>query len=381
VVVHKLDRFARSVVVALGTFKLLSDLGIAFLSLSEAGMDFTTPMGKVLFNLMASFAEYYSENLGLETKKGKAERKAQGLHNGLVPFGYRSEGGAVAEPDPETAEGARLAFRLAAEGQSLSQIARALSQAGYRTAGNMRRGVFTKDTVRSMLRNRFYVGELPLTQAVEGQTAATWQSGKHSALIDEETFHTARRAIEGRATASRADRQNARVYSLSGLLRCYHCGERMRVVRTEHGRVRYHCRSKAQGLGCSGKGSLLDVYEAQIVRDLERFTLPDDWKAAVLAVAGETQPDAAAIEGQRRQLQARRERLKNLYTWEELTAAEFRVQCAAIDAELPGSGHPRARPTTWTVWRSTWRVCPWRGAMPTKRSAANWRMLFMRKCG
>src|SRR5918997_2808474 len=49
VVVHKLDRFARSVVVALSTFKELNDLGISLLSLSEAGMDFTTPMGKVMF--------------------------------------------------------------------------------------------------------------------------------------------------------------------------------------------------------------------------------------------------------------------------------------------------------------------------------------------
>ncbi len=58
VVVHKLDRFARSVVVALGTFKLLNDLGITFLSLSEQGMDFTTPMGKVLFGMLALLAEY-----------------------------------------------------------------------------------------------------------------------------------------------------------------------------------------------------------------------------------------------------------------------------------------------------------------------------------
>ena len=88
VVVHKLDRFARSVVVALSTFKRLSDLGISFLSLSEAGMDFTTPMGKVMFTFFASFAEYYSENLGLGIKKGKSERRAKGLHNGLVLFGY-----------------------------------------------------------------------------------------------------------------------------------------------------------------------------------------------------------------------------------------------------------------------------------------------------
>ena len=32
---------------------------------------------------------------------------------------------------------------------------------------------------------------------------------------------------------TRAQRRNATVYSLSGLLRCVHCGERIRVVRTE----------------------------------------------------------------------------------------------------------------------------------------------------
>ena len=85
---------------------------------------------------------YYSENVGLETKKGKAERKAKGLHNGLVPFGYRSVGG-VAEPEPDTAEGARLAFRPAAAGQSLTRIVQALNAKGYRTGGNMRRSLFT----------------------------------------------------------------------------------------------------------------------------------------------------------------------------------------------------------------------------------------------
>jgi hypothetical protein len=132
----------------------------------------------------------------------------------------------------------------------------------------------------------------------------------------------------------RADRSNARVYSLSGLLRCYHCGERMRVVRTENGRVRYHCRSKAQGLGCSGKGSLLDVYEVQVVGDLERFALPAQWKAAMLAAAAREETGTATAEERRRQLQARRERLRELYAWGELTAASFRAQCAAIDAEL-----------------------------------------------
>src|SRR5262249_50960696 len=148
-------------------------------SLSEQGMDFTTPIGKVMFGMLAMLAEYYSENLGLETKKGKAERKAKGLHNGLVPFGYRSAEGSIAEFDPATKDGALRTFELAAEGASYARIAHALNAAGYRTAGNMRRGVFTKDTVRDMLGNRFYLGELP--EFVEGRSRRirNWRPGQH----------------------------------------------------------------------------------------------------------------------------------------------------------------------------------------------------------
>src|SRR5207244_3149976 len=137
-------------------------------------------------------AEYYSENLGLETKKGKAERKAKGLHNGLVPFGYRSADGEVAEPDPDTQEGARLAFELAASGRSLREIAQALNQHGYRTAGNMRRGMFTKDTVRDMLQNQFYLGRLPVFVPGTRRRVRDWQDGRHPTLIDQATFDAAR---------------------------------------------------------------------------------------------------------------------------------------------------------------------------------------------
>ncbi len=54
-----------------------------------------------------------------------------------------------------------LAFTLAAGGKTDREIARALNDAGYRTTGNRGANPFTKDTVRPMLQNRFYLGELP----------------------------------------------------------------------------------------------------------------------------------------------------------------------------------------------------------------------------
>src|SRR5215211_1843367 len=144
VIVHKLDRFARNLRVTLETLQRLERAGVGFVSISEQ-MDFSTPIGKVLLHMLASFAQYYSENLSAETKKGKAERKAQGLWNGLLPFGIKantrpnadgaflSDPQAVPVPDPETYPGLLLAFRLAAEGKSDRDIAESLNAAGYRT--------------------------------------------------------------------------------------------------------------------------------------------------------------------------------------------------------------------------------------------------------
>jgi hypothetical protein len=100
-----------------------------------------------------------------------------------------------------------------------------------------------------------------------------WQVGRHEALIKEETFEVAWAAIEGRMIATWIGRRNATVYNLTGLLRYVHCHERMRMVRTERGRVRYHCRRKPQGLGCPDQGSFLDADEDQVLAVLAAFAL------------------------------------------------------------------------------------------------------------
>ena len=99
VVVHKLDRFARNIRVTFEQFEVLRRHDVAFVSLAEQ-MDFSTPIGKVILATLAAFAQYYSDNLSTETKKGQAERKAQGLYNGLLPFGLKKNSAGVPVPDP-----------------------------------------------------------------------------------------------------------------------------------------------------------------------------------------------------------------------------------------------------------------------------------------
>lgn len=176
----------------------------------------------------------------------------------------------------------------------------------------MRRGPFARDTVRGMLANRFYLGEVPMFVPGSSRRVRAWVKGQHEPLIDVSVFEAARGCIEGRSTATCADRRNASVYGLSGLLRCAQCRERMRVARTEKGRVRHRCRSKAQGLGCSGRGSFLDVYEGQVLADLAGFTLPGEWRRLVLAEATQDRHSPDVSESQRQRPASRLLELREL---------------------------------------------------------------------
>lgn len=179
-VCHKLDRFSRNLPITLEYLEKLSKAGIAFTSISEQ-MDFTTPSGKVHLALLGAFAQYYSDNLSQETKKGWAERKAQGLYCGLLPFGAMKGEDGVPVPNPETYPGLEMAFELAGQGKSYREVAQALNSSGYRTAGNMGNRPFSKDTVVGMLKNHFYIGELP-----DGNGG--WLIAKHKPFISKELF-------------------------------------------------------------------------------------------------------------------------------------------------------------------------------------------------
>ncbi len=180
VLVHKLDRFSRNLRVTLEHFDQLIKADIGFTSIME-NMDFSTPWGKLALTLLGGLAQFYSDNLGLEVKKGKAERKAQGLYNGLLPFGVTKGEDGIPVADPDALPGLTMAFEFASRGKSDRDVAVALNNSGYRTAGNQGNRPFTKDTARGVLTNRFYLGELP-----DGNGG--WVEGKHSALISRELF-------------------------------------------------------------------------------------------------------------------------------------------------------------------------------------------------
>ncbi len=350
VAVHKLDRFSRNLRVTLEQFERLSRAGVTFVSLTE-NLDFSTPWGRLALAMLGALAQFYSENLGQETSKGKQERKAQGLYNGILSFGMVKGADRVPvadttpiEIDGETTtnlDGLLLAFREAAKGRSDAEVARILNAAGYRTTGNRGRNLFSKDTVAEMLTNRFYLGELPVVEKVRGpdgklhKVQTGWMSGKHAAVIPSDLFESVQEARARNRTNPNSVRTERQPWSLSGIAYCGSCRSKLHVQgRPIEGKRRVGCYARIQGKGCPEPSASLDWYEEQLHAYLARLVIPPDYRDRILEMYASVRRNLDPQAVDRAKLQARLERIKKLFQWGDMPEAEYLTERTEIQKQL-----------------------------------------------
>ncbi len=110
ILVWRLDRWGRSLADLVVTLKELSELGVGFISLTEA-LDLTTPTGRAMAGLLSVFAEFEREILRERVKAGIIDARVRGGQHGR----------------PSTTAGkAQEILALQAIGMNKSQIAREL---------------------------------------------------------------------------------------------------------------------------------------------------------------------------------------------------------------------------------------------------------------
>ena len=81
VLVWRLDRWGRSLADLVVTLKELADLGVGFVSLTEA-LDLTTPIGRAMAGLLAVFAEFEHDVLRERVRAGLVEARLNGKRLG-----------------------------------------------------------------------------------------------------------------------------------------------------------------------------------------------------------------------------------------------------------------------------------------------------------
>ena len=259
VIVHKLDRFARNTHLLLQVLQDFERRHIRLVSVTEQ-IDFSSPIGKVMLTLLAAFGQYYVDNLRTETAKGLREKAQRGLWVGPVPFGYQKQDKHLVPSDD--APIVQMIYLLFVAGYSYRDLVEHLNTQGYQAYDwqTRQRHIFHRETVRTILRNRAYLGYV--------SCGGVEYPGLHQPLISVETWAAAeqRRAERSAPASGKAGPSKP----LAGLLYCarcehklwFHAGGRSGASRS------YACPGRRRG--CVAPQSRADLVEHQIA-DLMRL--------------------------------------------------------------------------------------------------------------
>jgi site-specific DNA recombinase len=242
VVVHKLDRLARSVRIANDLIEEFQRRNIAFVAVADR-IDLSTPFGWAAFQVQNVWNELYIKNLSFETSKGHTEKARRGLWVGPVPYGYARDGKTLI-PSADAPVVARIFEWYATGRHSFTSIADQLNALGYRTLDwkTGERRLFGRESIRTLLKNRAYCGYVS-SGGVEYQDV-------HPPLVSEELWQQVN-SIRSERTIAGGVVKLAPVdaWVLQGLVYCAACGAKMWIHPSgpkQHRQRNYLCSGRSR---------------------------------------------------------------------------------------------------------------------------------------
>lgn len=180
-VVARLDRFARSLTVALDAIKRLDDAGAAFVSVAE-GLDPTTPAGKMMMRLMLILAEFESDRIRASWDDAQRKAVERGVHPfSRPPTGYIRSADGHLSPDPAMEEHIAEGFRMRCQGKTWRLIGDYFTDHGV--MGPFGNSIWSTGSVEGVIRNRVYLGEARCGRYVN--------EAAHRPIIDRATWEEA----------------------------------------------------------------------------------------------------------------------------------------------------------------------------------------------
>jgi DNA invertase Pin-like site-specific DNA recombinase len=182
VVVYKIDRLTRSLADFSKMVEVFERQGVSFVSVTQQ-FNTTTSMGRLMLNVLLSFAQFEREVTGERIRDKIAAAKRKGLWmGGVPPLGYDVVNRMLVINETE----AQLVQRIFGEMLTIgspTRIAEGLTSEGITTKawttqeGQIRSGVqMDRKYLYKLLRNRIYLGEL--------SHKGSWFAGAHDPIID-----------------------------------------------------------------------------------------------------------------------------------------------------------------------------------------------------
>lgn len=268
-IVHKVDRLARNRLDDAQLYQRLVSMGITLISATENIDD--TPAGQLMHGMLASFAEYYSNNLAAEVKKGLRQKHANGGTPFRPPIGYKPHREMIGAQDirtvvvdDERAPLVRMAFKLYASGDwTLIKLTAHLAQLGLTTrpTAKLTAKQLAVSTVHAMLTNDYYAGIV----TYRGKRVV----GRHERLVDDETFAKVQTLLLANRHGERASKHE---HYLRSTVYCECCGGRLLFGRhrsqTGAHYEYFSCVNRASrrrsDIGCTSPHFRVDMVEEKI---------------------------------------------------------------------------------------------------------------------
>ena len=351
VIVHKVDRLARNRDDDSDIMRVLRECGVQLVSASESIDD--TPAGMLLHGIMSSIAEFYSQNLATEVKKGLGEKVKGGGTVSRAPIGYqnvrlvddkgREERTVIL--DPERAPLVKLAFEEYATGNwTVADLAEHLAACGLNTRSTPKipSQPVTLKTLHKVLVNPYYKGTI-IYKGIE-------YAGAHEPLIDVETWNKVQSILASRLNG---ERNLKHPHFLKGSVYCAYCGERMIVSneKKKNGTVYpyFVCggRHSKRQKDCKNRAILIDVIEKEIEKIYDAYQLPANVRILLEArlqtiIAEERkkyESELDGLRGQKASLENKRKKLLEAHYSDAIPLDLLKSEQQKIAKELAGIEH------------------------------------------
>ena len=276
VIVNKVDRLARNREDDIEITRAIKESGAVLVSATE-NIDGESPQNMLLHGIMASIAEFYSQNLATEVKKGMSQKAKSGGTPGMAPIGYlnvqeKDEMGREMRHvviDEERAPLVKLAFEYYATGDwSVLDLATYLESRGLTGKSTPKQPPkpMTENKLHKVLTNPYYKGIVTYTGAQ--------YEGKHEPLVDDITWQKVQDVL-----ASHRNGERTRIHNhfLKSTLYCGICGSRMIVHNAKSGSGAYYpyfvCVTKHAKKRCPQHAVLISKVEEQIEQLYDHISL------------------------------------------------------------------------------------------------------------
>ncbi|MBD3272464.1 MAG: hypothetical protein GF384_08030, partial [Elusimicrobia bacterium] len=215
VLTYKIDRLTRSPKDFYQIIEIFEQFNVSYISVTER-FDTSTPSGRLLRNIMLTFAQFERELISERIKDKYHQRILRGLPNGGNPYGYKWDNKKYFI-DQHKSKTVKFVFDTYIQTKSLAETTRKLKE--NKIFGRDGR-IYGRSFVWKMLRNPNYTGKIEYHEKL--------YKGQHEPIISEDMFNYVQTLHKEYHNKKPLDRQ----LLFAGLIQCQECGTIMSATYT-----------------------------------------------------------------------------------------------------------------------------------------------------